>query len=293
MRPWSKARLSAVCAAVGIALAPLALSVDPAAGTPSYCPAYAADSLDRQLHPTGSGRRIVVIGDSYSLGVGLRDPSMAWPSMIPGRVQVFGFGGSGFSRDASLCGSDVAFARRAPEALQTDPDLVVIEGGLNDTTQPSDLIRTGFRDLLAQVGGRPTLVIGPAPAPDRVSGAARVDAILREESARAGKPYLSMLAEHYVYLGPKRLHIDLASHRAYAHRVAAALPRTQAPHRTSAPTTTSEEAPAAGAPVDQVGQPADKRLTPILIGLSIAAVLAAGTALRLLTAGRTPGRRRR
>lgn len=186
------------------------------------CSWYAAASHDRQLHPSGNGRRTVVIGDSYSLGSGMSDTSRGWTSRLPGRVQVFGFGGTGFSRDSGRCGPAESFAARAPAALATRPQLVVVEGGLNDVDQSTASIRTGFDRLVAEVGARPVLVIGPARAPSRAAGALRVDAILRDLAARAGWPYLSMVGYDFSYLHD-RLHLDLAGHVAYAAVVRRAL----------------------------------------------------------------------
>ena len=44
---------------------------------------------------TGSGDAVLVIGDSYSVGLGV-GADRSWPTRLPGRVQVDGFSGSGF-----------------------------------------------------------------------------------------------------------------------------------------------------------------------------------------------------
>jgi len=187
------------------------------------CARFSAQSQVRERLVTGHGQRVVVIGDSYAVGLGLRDPAASWASRLPGRVHVFGYSGSGFSAQASPCGA-VSYAARAAHALRGGADLVVVEGGLNDYDQPSSAVRAGFRALVRQLHGHRVVVVGPARAPDRAAGAVRVDAILRQESARTGLGYVSMLAGTFPYLDD-RLHLTPAGHRQFGTRVAAALDR--------------------------------------------------------------------
>jgi acyl-CoA thioesterase I len=188
------------------------------------CARFALQSQVRERLVTGQGeRRAVVIGDSYSVGLGLRDPQDSWPSRLPGRVHVYGFSGSGFSAHASRC-RHVAYAARAPQALSGGADLVVVEGGLNDYDQPEAALRSGFRSLMRTLHGHEVLVVGPPPTPTRAAGAARVDAILREESAHADIRYLSMTGRSFGYLAD-RLHLTPQGHREFGQVVARALSR--------------------------------------------------------------------
>ncbi|MFL6173035.1 MAG: SGNH/GDSL hydrolase family protein [Marmoricola sp.] len=188
------------------------------ASSAAKCERFARQSLERQHLVTGHGPTTVVIGDSYSAGLGLAHPDRNWARDLPGRVHVFGFSGSGFSPGASPC-KDVAYDQRAARALSLHPSLVVVEGGLNDFDQPSGQIRAGFRRLMSELGRHKVLVVGPPPAPLRGAGAARVDAILRSEAARAGTPYLSMIEGRFAYL-PDRLHLTPAGHQAFGAVVA-------------------------------------------------------------------------
>lgn len=188
---------------------------------PTRCQRFAQDSDDRAAAVTGTGRDVVVIGDSYAVGLGLDDPLAGWPSRLPGRVHVHGFSGSGFGVDSGLC-PGVSYARRAPEALASDPALVVVEGGLNDVAQDRTAIRAGFRRLMTLIGDRRVLVVGPPAAPTRARGAARVDRELRVLCQRAGVPYLSMQDRRFPYLDDG-LHLTAAGHREFGDAVAAAL----------------------------------------------------------------------
>lgn len=214
--------LGAFGALLGVLLIALALTPllsGPAAGSAvERCARFAHESVARQHLVTGHGATTVVVGDSYAAGLGLVHPGRNWARALPGRVHVFGFSGSGFSRGASPC-PDVAFDQRVRQALALHPSLVVVEGGLNDFDQPSAAVRAGFRRLLAEIGGRRVLVVGPPPAPLRGTSAARVDTILRSEAARADVPYLSMIDDRFGYL-PDRLHLTPAGHQRFGDLVA-------------------------------------------------------------------------
>lgn len=188
---------------------------------PSRCERFAADSRDRAAAVTGSGSRILVIGDSWSAGLGLDRPADSWPSRLPGRVRVAGFSGSGFAEHASPC-AGVAFADRAPRALRTAPDLVVVQGGLNDYDQPDADVRAGFARLMRSLRGERVVVVGPAAAPSRERRAAHVDLLLSGLTARYGVPYVPTAALDLSYL-PDRLHLTPAGHRAFGDYVAARL----------------------------------------------------------------------
>ena len=164
-----------------------------------------------------------MLGDSYSLGVGLKDKTNAWVKYIEGRVQVFGFGGSGFVPSSSPCGPEVAFAARAAAAVASKPDVIIVEGGLYDFAQSANRVDAGFREVMQEIGTIPAIVVGPAPAPGRIVGATRVDATLKQLAAAYKIPYVSMIDQHFDYLPPRRLHITASSHEAYGIRVGEAL----------------------------------------------------------------------
>lgn len=212
----------AVCAGALVAALTWSASIATGSSSAGDCARRAQESSQRLRHPTGTGRRVLVIGDSYSLGAGLGAPSEAWPSQLPGRVFVHGFGGTGFSRTAGRCRSE-AFDQRAPQALAVRPDLVLVEGGLNDFDQPLARIEAGYRHLLAELAGRRVVLVGPARAPARATGAERVDAILRRETARTGTPYVSMLRYAFSYL-PDGVHLTAGSQELFGAIVADHLP---------------------------------------------------------------------
>ncbi|XBB67466.1 GDSL-type esterase/lipase family protein [Nocardioides sp. WV_118_6] len=183
-----------------------------------HCGAVRERADARAALVTGSGPEVLVIGDSYAVGAGLR-PDQSWPVRLPGRVRVDGFSGSGFSAGASGCG-DVSYAVRARSALRPGTALVVVEGGLNDYDQPIAALAAGFDRLMGVLGDRPVLVVGPPPAPERPAGTVRaVDAELARLAAAHATPYLSLVGVELTYQRD-RLHPDAAGQRVFGEAVA-------------------------------------------------------------------------
>jgi acyl-CoA thioesterase-1 len=177
------------------------------------CERFAADSVARAHAVSGSGERVVVLGDSYSAGLGLFSPASSWPSRLAGTVHVAGFSGSGFSPGASEC-AGVSFADRAPAALRGGADLVVVEGGLNDYDQPLPDVRAGFVRLLRELHGDRVVVVGPALAPSRAAAVPRLDTLLAGVAEAHGIRYIRMSGLDLSYLDDD-LHLTPAGHRAF------------------------------------------------------------------------------
>jgi acyl-CoA thioesterase-1 len=182
------------------------------------CDRFAAASRARAAAVTGSGERVLVIGDSWSAGLGLDRPVGSWPARLAGTVHVAGFSGSGFSEHASAC-RGVAFADRAPAALRGGAHLVVVEGGLNDFDQPDADIRAGFSRLMRELRGERVVVVGPASAPSRVAEVLHVDALLAHLAASYGVDYVRTSGLDLPYLDD-RLHLTPAGHEEFGDFVA-------------------------------------------------------------------------
>ncbi|GAB2969663.1 SGNH/GDSL hydrolase family protein [Nocardioides montaniterrae] len=186
------------------------------------CGTYRAAEHSRAALVTGSGRKVLVIGDSYAAGW-LASPAQSWPTRLEGRVAVDGFPGSGFSTQAGVC-RGVDFATRAGRDLRREGGhaLVVVQGGLNDHDVSDTAVEAGFGRLLAATKGHELVVVGPPPAPSRAASAARVDVLLERLCAAAGVPYVSTIGLHLPYL-PDRLHLTPDGHRMFGDAVALAL----------------------------------------------------------------------
>jgi acyl-CoA thioesterase-1 len=187
------------------------------------CARFAAASESREARVAGStGRRVLVIGDSWSVGLGLAHPRRSWPAELTGeRVRVDGFSGSGYAATASPC-AGASFADRARRAARRHYDLVIVEGGLNDFDRPSAEVRAGVRKVLAAFSGTRVVMVGPASAPARRRGVQRVDAVLADEAARAGVRYVRTTDLALPYLDD-RLHLTPKGHQQFGEFVAAAV----------------------------------------------------------------------
>ena len=184
----------------------------------SRCERFEAQSVMRAQAVTGTGPRVVVIGDSYSAGLGLDAPGDSWPTRLDGTVHVAGFSGSGFSVGAGRC-PGVSFAARAEDALRPGTRLVVVEGGLNDHRQSGEAVREGFDRLLARLRGQRVVVVGPPSAPARAAGVPRVDDLLAELAEQYGAAYVRTSGWSLPYLHDG-LHLTPAGHRAFGDAVA-------------------------------------------------------------------------
>lgn len=174
-----------------------------------------ATGRQRRLEvPLGSGRRILVLGDSWSTGARLEPGVAAWPARLDGEVHVDGVPGSGFSRGALEC-PGLSYGDRVAEALRrANPDLVIVQGGLNDTDQSQRAVRRGFLRLAILLAGRDVVVVGPALAPARADRVPAVDELLAELSDAAGFRYVSTTDLELDY-HRDGVHLVRAGHRTF------------------------------------------------------------------------------
>jgi acyl-CoA thioesterase-1 len=196
----------------------LAFHLSAAADNARHCARFAKASAIRAAEDSGSGDRVVVVGDSYSVGLGLDHPARSWPAQLEGRVHVEGFSGSGFSAGASGCGA-VSFADRAADAVDGTPGLMVVEGGLNDFDQSDAAITAGFERLMRVLEGRRVVVVGPVLAPARSRSVPHVDRLLEGLVAEAGASYVDTTGLSLAFLDD-RLHLTEAGHRELGRYVA-------------------------------------------------------------------------
>jgi acyl-CoA thioesterase-1 len=214
-RPWL---VAALVMAVVVAAMTVTLGVRAQSADVPRCERFAADSVARAAAVVGSGKRVVVIGDSWSAGLGLERPTRSWPSRLPGSVHVSGFSGSGFSEHASEC-DRVAFADRAGAAVRGGADLVVVEGGLNDYDQPAAEVRAGFARLMHELRGLHVVVVGPASAPARARAVRDTNTLLAALAGHYDVPYVDTTGLRLRYL-PDRLHLTAAGHAQFGSYVA-------------------------------------------------------------------------
>ncbi len=175
--------------------------------------------------PVGSGeRKVVVMGDSYAQGFGLRDPGGSWPTAFAreadATVRVDGFAGSGFTGSAFCDGEE--FGTRAKALGRGDDEVLVIQGGLNDVNADPDLIEAAAVAVVEASDAE--AVVGPPPAPNRdLALTAATDEALARAAEEAGVVYVSTLDWDDLDYLPDRLHLTPESHAVFGTRVADAL----------------------------------------------------------------------
>ncbi|MBF4603776.1 SGNH/GDSL hydrolase family protein [Curtobacterium sp. VKM Ac-2884] len=172
----------------------------------------------------GSGpERITVIGDSYATGDTLKDRGDAWVDDLATQqnatVSVLAQGGTGYT-NAGFCG-DSTYDTRVADVAATRPDLVIVEGGLNDTdTSPSDE-RAAAERVYRSLRHYDVAVVGPVDVP-AVEGERRVDDALKRATRAQGATYVSALDWH-IDLGPDEKHPSPSGHAAFATNLATSL----------------------------------------------------------------------
>ncbi|MFE1665907.1 SGNH/GDSL hydrolase family protein [Microbacterium sp. P02] len=165
-----------------------------------------------------SGARVLIFGDSWTYGSAASDPTLGYAYIIARDLEwdatVDGVRGSGYLQRGLGGGTFAERIAGLDPAL--DPDLVIVEGSINDRRLPS----TGYRaavtaawDALEVLYPEASIVIlGPAPQVLPVEPAtARIDGDLAALAAARGWWYVSPLAEDWIDIGNYASMIDTSA----------------------------------------------------------------------------------
>jgi lysophospholipase L1-like esterase len=174
------------------------------------------------------------IGDSWTAGVGATDGVGYAP--LTGRLlgwqhRVLGVGGSGYVRGGS---GNVPFHERIAPAVLGNPDVVVVQGTINERSTPSPELASAVTDtltrLVAAAGPDTTvLVLGASQVPGvPAQYVDKVNDVVRAEAARQGLDFVDVAAEGWsdpadpsIWADP--YHVNDAGARAIAERLAPVL----------------------------------------------------------------------
>lgn len=237
-RPW--AALGAVALAVALVCAVAAWRpwIIPVTETAAPADVPAAVVAPAALTLPGDPR-ILVFGDSWVYGSAAIVPTLGFAyrlaPLLGAEVVVDGVRGSGYLKpgiDGPAYGERIAMLD--PEL---DPDLIIVEGTINDRRMPAsgyrDAVTAAWDALAALYPDAPIVVMGPAPHVLPVEEAvARIDADLAELAALRGWWYISPLTEEWIAAdnygvvidsGTGRNHPSTEGHRYLAVRVAEVL----------------------------------------------------------------------
>lgn len=175
--------------------------------------------------PASEGdHEVVILGDSYTAGDGLGDRHSGWAYAI-GKAEgwettVSGVGSTGFT-DGGYCGEHV-YSSRIGAAVASAPDMLIVQGGLNDADASVGKIRAAADQILDEAKGVARVVIvGPAGAP-AIPKLDHVEKALSEAAVSHGREYISASRWELEFL-PDELHLTTAGHAKFAGLVADSL----------------------------------------------------------------------
>ncbi|MFJ2542108.1 SGNH/GDSL hydrolase family protein [Microbacterium sp. NPDC087589] len=185
-------------------------------------------------HPT-----VLVFGDSWTYGSAAADPTLGYAyrlaDLIDGETIVDGVRGSGYLKPG-LDGP--AFGERIAALDPTlAPDLIVLQGSINDRTQGEagyrEAVTAAWDTMAAKYPEATIVILGPAPHELPVGAeTARIDADLGELAAARSWWYISPIAQDWItdqnYLSVidvevGRKHPSTDGHRYLAEKLATAL----------------------------------------------------------------------
>jgi lysophospholipase L1-like esterase len=150
---------------------------------------------------TADAPLVSFIGDSWTDGTGATDK--VGYAYLTGRDlgwshRVLGVGGSGYVRGGA---GNVPFDERILPAVSGNPDVVVIQGSINERSTPSPELAAAVADTLTRLvraAGPDTavVVLGASRVPGvPVQYVDKVNDVVRAEAARQGLPFVDVAAE--------------------------------------------------------------------------------------------------
>ena len=175
---------------------------------------------DESLYQAVNERRVVVIGDSYTVGSdeGGRGnqgwPTLVWKALdnqdVRVSLKVGAEGGAGYVQRGINGG---VFGQKIAESVGVVDDLVVLFGSSNDVDVAPDDLASTVRDDFAKVKQlaphAKMLVIAPVwPAPDLPPQILRVRDILRDQAAQVGATFVDPIAQRWMVDTPQLIGAD-------------------------------------------------------------------------------------
>lgn len=176
------------------------------AATSNPSTAIVSPGLAEAEYPTWAGATadapfVSFIGDSWTDGTGATDKvgyAYRTGRLLGWTHRVLGVGGSGYVRGGS---GNVPFDERILPAVSGNPDVVVVQGSINERSTPSPELGAAVSDMLTRLvraAGPDTavVVLGAAQVPGvPVEYVDKVNGVVRAETARLGLPFVDVAAE--------------------------------------------------------------------------------------------------
>ena len=199
---WPIALLAVAVAAICLLAIwrPWQAASTPSADAPGAVAAEAPAALALPATP-----RVLIFGDSWTYGSAASDPALGYAYVAAQTLGwdavVDGARGSGYLKpgiDGGSFGERIAALDR-----QLRPDLVILQGSINDRRQGAEgyraAVEAAWDDLTSTYPDAAIVVLGPAPQVLPVEReTARIDADLRDLAAARGWWYISPIAEDWI-----------------------------------------------------------------------------------------------
>jgi lysophospholipase L1-like esterase len=134
----------------GLAGALVAILVVTLTGSDRPGSAYEAAATKPAPVSTGETHSVTFIGDSWTEGFGataLRGYAVLTAEQLGWNYQILGVGGSGYS----VPGRGSTFGERVDHAVATHPDVIVVQGSLNERTSTPQALTAAADDTLSRL----------------------------------------------------------------------------------------------------------------------------------------------
>lgn len=150
--------------------------------------------------PASSAREVVFVGDSWTVGVGASGERGYAPlaaERLGWTYELLGISGSGYLAR----GAGGPFADRVAEAVGLEPDLVVVQGSLNDSGADPEELDRATADTLGRLraaagDGTAVLVVGAPDTPGTDPAViARINSAIAAAAAAAGLSFVDPARE--------------------------------------------------------------------------------------------------
>lgn len=180
--------------------------------------------------PAGTGLTVAFIGDSYTEGVGASDPSLRWTTLLAAANgwEELNLGVSGASYGQGLDEWN-SYALQVEEAIEAQPDVVIVSGGLNMSELDQELgVESVFTDLRAGLPDARILAVSPFWVSTAYPAQLTLTAnLIKSDVTAVGGQYLEvghLFEDEFQYFELDGLHPDDEGHQLIANAVDAGLP---------------------------------------------------------------------
>lgn len=184
------------------------------------------------------GAKVLIVGDSYSTGVGSSTGEHGWAQdLVHDRhwdATIDAYPGTGYVDTGRPSTSYYAYEARIERKASTDPDLVIVQGSQNDWLVDAETLQRtverALRTAQRQWPHAAIVALGPSAPYPKAAETTGISASVAAGAATVGVPYLDALSEGWFtpansagYVSRDGGHLDDVGYQYLADRVSRAL----------------------------------------------------------------------